>query len=544
MSWFKNLKIGAQLGIGFGIILIMMVVMAITGIVSMKKMGTRLENIANISGPAMKNAEDALMAVTTIGSGIKTIAMLDDRKAQEAEKQNIDSARSRYKEAMTKLEELDKSEKAKELIARAKEAISTAKSANNKVMELAQAGKKNEAINLIISESQPLTKKVEQTFAELFKYEEEFSASENNQARSVNSSGNMYLIIIGCIALIAGTATSLFFTRNIVKRLVSLTGTMKVVADGDLTCNVKVDGNDEIGDLGRSINQMLEALNGIVKSINETADQVAAASRQLSATSERIAGGTEEMAAQTVTIATAGEELAATASDIAENSSWAADGAKQANDLATSGSEVVQKTICGIQLIAQRVKESANAVEGLGERSDQIGEIVGTIEDIADQTNLLALNAAIEAARAGEQGRGFAVVADEVRALAERTTQATKEIGSMIKAIQSETKNAVSIMNKGVSEAEQGAVEAVKSDQALTDILSQISTVSIQVSQIATAAEQQTATSSEISNNIHQITGVVGETTQGTQETAQAASQLAYLADCLNILVGNFKLAA
>jgi methyl-accepting chemotaxis protein len=192
--------------------------------------------------------------------------------------------------------------------------------------------------------------------------------------------------------------------------------------------------------------------------------------------------------------------------------------------------------------IAEKVRDTAKTVEKLGEQSDQIGAIIGTIEDIADQTNLLALNAAIEAARAGEQGRGFAVVADDVRALAERTTRATKEIGEMIKGIQKETKGAVSAMEQGVQQVESGTSEAAKSGLALQDILQQINDVAMQINQIATAAEEQTATTAEISNNMQQITDVVQQTSRGAHESATAAAQLSGNAEELQRLVRQFKL--
>jgi methyl-accepting chemotaxis protein len=204
---------------------------------------------------------------------------------------------------------------------------------------------------------------------------------------------------------------------------------------------------------------------------------------------------------------------------------------------------VVRETVQVMNRIAERVKATAETVGTLGSRSDQIGAIVGTIEDIADQTNLLALNAAIEAARAGEQGRGFAVVADEVRALAERTTKATKEIGQMIKAIQQETKGAVTSMEDGVKEVVNGTAKAARSGEALQDILTQINAVTMQVDQIATAAEQQTATTNEISRNILQITEVVNDTASGALQSANASSQLASLAERLQQLVGRFTLA-
>jgi methyl-accepting chemotaxis protein len=225
--------------------------------------------------------------------------------------------------------------------------------------------------------------------------------------------------------------------------------------------------------------------------------------------------------------------MAATSTEIANNCIMAADSSQNANQTALNGSAVIDRTVEVMRRIAEKVKESAKTVEGLGCRSDQIGAIVGTIEDIADQTNLLALNAAIEAARAGEHGRGFAVVADEVRALAERTTRATKEISEMIKSIQQETNGAVNTMEEGVREVETGTTEAGKSGEALAEILEQINTVSQQVSQIATAAEQQTATTSEISGNILQITTVSQETADFAKTSTQAASDLAQLAENL-----------
>jgi methyl-accepting chemotaxis protein len=250
------------------------------------------------------------------------------------------------------------------------------------------------------------------------------------------------------------------------------------------------------------------------------------------------------MTAQTSTVATACEEMVATSSGIAQSCNMAAESSRQGSDLATEGAYVVQETVTGMNRISERVKETAATLEKLGARSDQIGEIVGTIEDIADQTNLLALNAAIEAARAGEQGRGFAVVADEVRALAERTTKATKEIAQMIKAIQHETTGAVAAMEEGVKEVERGTRDAAKSGTALDDILNQINAVSMEINQIATAAEEQTATTTEINNNLQQIAEVVQMSGSSSNEAATAAKDLMAQAEEMHRLVGRFTLAA
>ncbi|WP_197710983.1 methyl-accepting chemotaxis protein [Chromatium okenii] len=201
-----------------------------------------------------------------------------------------------------------------------------------------------------------------------------------------------------------------------------------------------------------------------------------------------------QAADQMAAVATASEQMTATTDAIAQSCSHAAEQAHEASKLAEQGAEVVQRTIATMQTMTQMVKSASEIVQDLGTRSDQIDAIVGAIKAIANQTNLLALNAAIEAARAGEQGRGFAVVATEVRALAERTNQATREISEMIQGIQQETTKAVISMSKSVTEAEQGSSEAIRSGDALADILSSANVVNLEIDQIATAAEQLAAT--------------------------------------------------
>jgi methyl-accepting chemotaxis protein len=354
------------------------------------------------------------------------------------------------------------------------------------------------------------------------------------------------LVVVGLtslILLLSGIFSS-WFIHYLFKPLNQVLESVKSVAKGDLTARCHIKTHDELGMLAGEVNVMAENLQMTMEQVVLCSTQVASAAAQLYSTSEQMATGAEEVAAQTGTVATAGEEMAMTSTEISNNCSTAAQGARQASDSALAGAAVVEGTVTVMNRIAEQVRSTAQSVEGLGARGDQIGEIIGTIEDIADQTNLLALNAAIEAARAGEQGRGFAVVADEVRALAERTTRATREIGEMIKAIQNETRSAVAAMEKGVKEVETGTGEASRSGEALQDILEQINTVVSQVNQIAVAAEQQTAITGEISSNIHQITEVVAGTARGAQESATAASQLSSLAGTMQNLVDQFKLTA
>jgi len=371
-------------------------------------------------------------------------------------------------------------------------------------------------------------------------YQDEFNEVANMVRNAIIVASVLFIILlISMLAILIRQGVSLPIRKVVCQTELYASGNFTSVSIQTFHKDKPV---DEVELLLEGVGTMASALRDTLSKVMASAHEVSAAAGQVNSTAERIAGGADEIAGKTMSVSTAGEEMSATSGDIARNCHMAAESAQRAALSAQNGASVVEATIAAMSQIVDKVQESAKTVEGLGARSDQIGEIIGTIEDIADQTNLLALNAAIEAARAGEQGRGFAVVADEVRALAERTTRATQEISKMINAIQGETKGAVAAMEQGVRQVELGTMESAKSGNALRDILDHINTVAMQVNQIATAAEEQTTTTHEISCHMQQITEVVQLTATGVHESATAAAQLHGNAEELQRLVQQFKL--
>jgi len=353
------------------------------------------------------------------------------------------------------------------------------------------------------------------------------------------------LVITSLLAASVASVVAGTFRRRFSGALINVAARTEVIAKGDLTGEpLKGDSNDEIGDLIAAVNQMQRSLREIIHSMAATAEHVASASEEISSTATQMAQGAEVQRDQASQVARAMQEMSSTVLQVSDNSNKAAEAARQAAETARQGGKVVQDTLAKMQAISESVSGTSKKILELGKSSDQIGRIIGVIDDIADQTNLLALNAAIEAARAGEQGRGFAVVADEVRKLAERTTTATKEIARMIENIQGETKSAVEAMDRETRHANEGVATTAEAGASLEEIIRMAEQVGEMILHIATAATQQSSTTEQVSGSMEQIANLIKESAVGAQQSAKACHDLSGLALDLQDTVSRFKVAS
>lgn len=363
---------------------------------------------------------------------------------------------------------------------------------------------------------------------------------------SVNASKKsalLWSVLISALFLLVALGTTILLGR-VLQPLKDLAAKAELIASGDLTVDVTASSSDEVGQLAAAFARMVEKLRDTIGRLVEASAAVASASAEISASTEEMAAGAREQTQQVSAVAASVVHLSKTTADNSRSSISTADTARSARASAEEGGRVVEHSVESMRRIAQVVQVSAETVRTLGRSSAQIGQIVSVIDDIADQTNLLALNAAIEAARAGEQGRGFAVVADEVRKLAERTTTATKEIADMIKKIQQDTQDAVRSMEQGTTEVDEGIKLADAAGNSLRGIVTMSQTVTDMVAQIATASELQATASEQISKSVDGISSVARETATGIQQIARTAEDLNRLTENLQDLIGQFRLAS
>ncbi|BBN61199.1 methyl-accepting chemotaxis protein [Pseudomonas sp. KUIN-1] len=365
--------------------------------------------------------------------------------------------------------------------------------------------------------------------------------ARQNKSRDADSAKSVQMIIAAtALALVLSILAAWVITRQITTPLQETLEVVERVASGDLSRNLKVDRKDELGKLQATIQRMTVSLRELVGGIRDGVTQIASAAEELSAVTEQTSAGVNSQKVETDQVATAMHEMTATVQEVARNAEEASEAAVTADRQARDGERVVNEAIAQIERLASAVGNSSEAMGALKQESDKIGSVLDVIKSVAEQTNLLALNAAIEAARAGEAGRGFAVVADEVRSLAQRTQKSTEEIEALIARLQSGTQQATTVMDSS-RELSTSSVELTRrAGGSLANITKTVSSIQAMNQQIAAAAEEQSATAEEINRSIINVRDVSEQTSAASEETAASSVELARLGNHLQVLVSRF----
>ncbi|WP_299078310.1 methyl-accepting chemotaxis protein [uncultured Paraglaciecola sp.] len=347
--------------------------------------------------------------------------------------------------------------------------------------------------------------------------------------------------ILSFIAVVLGSLAAYFLTIAITKPIQKAVDAANQLAQGDLTLEVGVRTKDETGLLLEAIQNTASRLKQMISTIGGASTELASVSEELAAITEQTSNGISQQESETEMVATAMKEMSTSVHDVANNASIAADAAKKADQEALNGSNVVDRTIKSINLLSENVNHSSDKLSEVQHDVVSISSIIDVIKGIADQTNLLALNAAIEAARAGEQGRGFAVVADEVRALAAKTQGSTTEIQNIIEKLQSGTKTTVEVMDQSKIQADHCVTQTGEANAALESITQAIKAISDMNIQIASTAEEQSSVSETINENVMNVKQIAGENAEASNQSRSSTSEIARLAEQLNELVAQFK---
>lgn len=538
----RKMNIASRAFLGFAMIGALMIFLGVFALMQMSEIRTAGDRVATNSVPSIQSLDS--ITLTGVRRRILAYRLLTVREPDVQEK-TIELLAARNKQisdAQIVYEKLISSPEERAAYAEFVQGLAESRQIEDRVISLSRAGNVDEMARLLNAESAANSDRVNTVLATLAELNARQLTATNDAAAEEYSSAFNLVVILLIVATILTMLFAWLLTRSITQPIAAALEAAETIANGNLTRPIKVEGTDEAGRLLAAMQKMQEKLRDTLMRISGSATQLASAAEELNAVTDEGARGLSQQNNEIEQAATAVNEMTSAVEEVARNAVSTSEASRNATSSTGDGRDLVQETVNAIERMSGDVQSTADLIGNLAEQSRDIGKVLDVIRGLADQTNLLALNAAIEAARAGEAGRGFAVVADEVRALAHRTQQSTSDIERMIGSIQGGTEQAVSSMRNSTERAESTLNIAKGAGLALDTINSAVVEINERNLVIASAAEEQAAVAREVDRNLVNIRDLSVQSAEGAKQTTAASGELTRLAVDLNSMVSRFRL--
>ncbi len=542
---FKNIKIGFRLALSYGLILVFMIAIIVVSLNQIKVAQATLTRIVKTNITRLELANKMINHTREVSINLRNMLLLNDSEKTLELKNRIDSVRNLYDAGFKKLEGLitNGDSISFSIVAKIKVSQYASRQLNNKVIDLSIAGKHEEAILLMNQQASKAVAAWINNIDELITRNEVRSQIQYTNAEKAQVAARLFMFILGMVAIFLAIIISVFLTQSITRPLKISVQAADRIASGDLTIDLSAaeKRGDELGLLLQALSKMVKNLSGSVKDINEGVSMLGSSAGEILAATTQVASGTAETAAAITETTTTVEEVQQAARQTAQKAKIVAESAQLVEKVSRNGQKAVEDNVTGMNHIREQMDTIAQTVVRLSEQSQSIGGIIASVTDIADQSNLLAVNAAIEAAKAGEQGKGFAVVAQEIKNLASQSKQSTLQVRNILNDVQKATSAAVMATEQGSKAVEAGVKQSLAAGEAIR-VLSESSNEAVQAAtQIVASSQQQVVGMDQIGVAMQNINQAGTETAVSMVQSEKAAKNLAELGQKLKDLVERFK---